>query len=108
MLAGPVKRMLDKRNLPICQEAAKAIDPYFDLLGQERVILGMMPLQMLFVLQNGKHPNPEAVESAIRMGSAQSGIPASVLRLHAECLFGQRKDAKPASTASTTSAGDTV
>ena len=97
MLAGSVKRFLDKRTLPICQEAAKAIDPYFDLLGHDRVIAGMMPLQMLFAILNGQRPETETVEYAKKIGSAKSGIPQSVLRLHAKCLFGPQKEAVPPS-----------
>jgi hypothetical protein len=94
-IADKMREWLDKRTLPICQEAAKAFDPYFDRLGPGEVEMAMMPLQMLFMFANGKDPDPETIDSAIQMGAAQSGIPASVLRLHAECLFGQSKKAKP-------------
>lgn len=105
MADSPVKRFLDKRAVPACKEAAKAIDPYFDLLGHECTTMGMMPLQMLFLFLNGKHPKPETVEYAIKMGTAESGIPESVLRLHAECLFGPQKKAVPPSRGETSCAG---
>lgn len=94
-IADQVRQWLDKRSLPICQKAASALDPYFDQLGTTEVAMAMLPIQIVFTLANGRPPTADVIDSAIQLGSAQSGIPASVLRLHADCLFAQTKEAKP-------------
>lgn len=106
MSASQMKRFLDKRNLPICQQAAAAFAPYFDQLGTARTSMAMLPLQTLYVLADGKTPARDVVEAAIRMGSAKSGIPMSVLRLQAECLFGPQFGEKPAQARETSRAGE--